>query len=228
MHGQIYDYVRWPGDRQASGDRVSKRRHGVICTIAHGPHRQLLDVTRRRSSTMRTDTATTCGSSRTARRRPGRSPGRRSRSSTRSCTSTGSCAGSTADAVVVDGAPDIGHEIGGARFLHLVEHRVGGERRPNAGVMLLRGGRLASRFLERLWAQHQFVHHRWWESAAIAHLLGIGSGRRCGRPALRPGVPSSASSIDRGTASRRSRTAASHRALPGIAPERAPDRPPRP
>jgi hypothetical protein len=94
-----------------------------------------------------------------------------------------------ADAVVLDTAPDVSGEVDRARFLHLVEHRVDGERRPNAGVMVLRGGRLASRFLERVWDQHQLVHHKWWESAAVAHLLGyrVGASMRLARPsAWRP------------------------------------------
>jgi hypothetical protein len=86
-----------------------------------------------------------------------------------------------ADAIVLDEAPDISDEVQGARFLHLVEHRVDGERRPNTGVMVLRGGRLASRFLERVWDQRQFVHHQWWENAAVAHLLGYRVG-----PSMRP------------------------------------------
>jgi hypothetical protein len=94
-----------------------------------------------------------------------------------------------ADAVVLDTAPDVRREVDRARFLHLVEHRVDGERRPNAGVMVLHGGRLASRFLERVWDQHQLVHHKWWESAAVAHLLGyrVGASMRPARPsAWRP------------------------------------------
>jgi hypothetical protein len=92
-----------------------------------------------------------------------------------------------ADAIVLDGAPDISNEVDGSgmRILHLVEHRVDGERRPNTGVMVLRGGRLASRFLERVWDQRQFVHHQWWENAAVAHLLGYRIW-----PSTRPARPS--------------------------------------
>ena len=38
--------------------------------------------------------------------------------------------------------------------------------------MLMRGGDQAEAFLDEVWAQSQFVHHKWWENAAVCHVLG--------------------------------------------------------
>ena len=157
----------------------------MICTLAHGPHRELLGVTRPALERYaeRHDYDVRVVESRMAPARP---------VSWEKVALLHSLVDEyqvvcwvDADAVVLDTAPDITHEVDRARFLHLVEHRVDGERRPNAGVMVLRGGRLASRFLERVWEQHQLVHHKWWESAAVAHLLGYRIW-----PSTRPARPS--------------------------------------
>jgi hypothetical protein len=86
-----------------------------------------------------------------------------------------------ADALVTDDAPDIAHSLRADRELHLVEHRTARGRIPNTGVLALRGGAWSSRFLEHVWSQRQFVDDRWWENAAVNHLLGyrrVGSTRR--------------------------------------------------
>jgi hypothetical protein len=90
-----------------------------------------------------------------------------------------------ADAIVLDAAPDFTAALRPRRFLHMVEHRLANGRVPNAGVLALRGGPLTVRFLDRVWAQRQFVNDRWWENAAILHLLGYRE-----RDGLRPYVPS--------------------------------------
>jgi hypothetical protein len=95
------------------------------------------------------------------------------------------------DALVLDGAPDIAAALAPGRFLHLVEHRTPQGRVPNTGVVALRGGRRATWFLERVWAQHRFVHDRWWENAAVNHLLGyrdVGGLRRAVPSAWRAGT----------------------------------------
>ncbi len=76
------------------------------------------------------------------------------------------------DALVLDGAPDVAEALQTDRFLHLVEHRSAHGRIPNTGVLALRGGDRATRFLDCVWAQRRFVEHRWWENAAVNHLLG--------------------------------------------------------
>ena len=50
---------------------------------------------------------------------------------------------------------------------------------------VLRGGPVSVRFLDRVWAQRRFVNDKWWENAAILHLLGYRD-----RDGLRPAVPS--------------------------------------
>jgi hypothetical protein len=77
-----------------------------------------------------------------------------------------------ADALVLDRAPDIEASLRPRRFLHLVEHRIDHHRVPNAGVIAMRGGRTSAAFLDRIWSARRFVHDKWWENAAILHLLG--------------------------------------------------------
>jgi len=76
------------------------------------------------------------------------------------------------DLMIVDGRADIAAELGDEHLLCLVEHELGDGRMPNSGVMVLRGGERAAAFLDEVWAQEQFSEHRWWENAAICHLLG--------------------------------------------------------
>jgi hypothetical protein len=90
-----------------------------------------------------------------------------------------------ADALVLDAAPDIEDALRPRKFLHLVEHRVDGARVPNAGVIALRGGQLSARFLDHVWRQRRFIADKWWENAAILHLLGYRD-----FDGLRPVVPS--------------------------------------
>jgi hypothetical protein len=45
----------------------------------------------------------------------------------------------------------------------------------NAGVLLMRNTPAAADFLRRVYAQVQFVHHIWWEQAAMMHLLNTGA-----------------------------------------------------
>jgi galactosyl transferase GMA12/MNN10 family len=79
-----------------------------------------------------------------------------------------------ADAVIVDDSRDLASELRFGRELYLVEHRhePSGEVTANTGVLLLRGGRWAERFLAAVWAQEDLVEHRWWENAAVMRLLG--------------------------------------------------------
>lgn len=77
-----------------------------------------------------------------------------------------------ADAVIVDPAADIASALQPGKVLHLVEHVVRGEPRPNTGVMVLRGGEEAIRFLDEVWALEHHIDHPWWENAAVCELLG--------------------------------------------------------
>ena len=90
------------------------------------------------------------------------------------------------DALVVDNAPDVSAALDPGRFLHLVEHRTDRGRIPNTGVLALQGGERSRQFLDHVWRQRQFVHDRWWENAAVNHLLGY----RDVRGGVRPLAPS--------------------------------------
>ncbi len=75
-----------------------------------------------------------------------------------------------ADAVIVDGRDDIAAELEPDRFLGLVRH--GEQQVPNTGVMVWRAGELATELLDRTWSATRFVHHPWWENAALLDALG--------------------------------------------------------
>lgn len=77
-----------------------------------------------------------------------------------------------ADAVVVDTQRDIAAELREGDLLGLVERRIGLDRLPNAGVMVLRGGGPTCELLDRVWAAERLVDHPWWENAALVDLLG--------------------------------------------------------
>jgi hypothetical protein len=75
-----------------------------------------------------------------------------------------------ADAVIVDGSRDIADELEPGATLALVRH---GERQvPNTGVMLWRAGDVARDLLDRTWNATRFIHHPWWENAALLDVLG--------------------------------------------------------
>lgn len=76
-----------------------------------------------------------------------------------------------ADAMIVDDSVDVTTPLDG-RSLGMVAHEIDGQRIPNFGVWVARGDRPTRRFLEQVWAQTQYVEHRWWENAAVLHLLG--------------------------------------------------------
>jgi hypothetical protein len=69
---------------------------------------------------------------------------------------------------------DLASELRFGRQLYLVEHShpPTGEVTANAGVLMLRAGRWAERFLAAVWAQADLIEHRWWDNAAVMRLLG--------------------------------------------------------
>jgi hypothetical protein len=77
-----------------------------------------------------------------------------------------------ADLVIVDARVDLASELTEGRFLYLVEHSHNGWHMPNTGVMLLRSGTDAAKFLDDVWALDRYTHHQWWENAAVCELLG--------------------------------------------------------
>lgn len=77
-----------------------------------------------------------------------------------------------ADALVLDGAPSLADQLAPARFFGLVEHTIRGARVPNTGVLAIRSGYRARMFLDSVWKRTEFVHHRWWDNAAVLATLG--------------------------------------------------------
>lgn len=75
-----------------------------------------------------------------------------------------------ADAVIVDPTDDIARP--GRAPIDLVSHRVDGADVPNAGVMVVRRSPAAVRLIERVWERTEYLHHRWWENAALIAAIG--------------------------------------------------------
>lgn len=86
-----------------------------------------------------------------------------------------------ADAVVVDMEPDIRDEVRDGKDLFLVKHVLTVHPMPgmvvtldvpNTGIMLLRNSDWTDAILHQLWDYEEYVSHRWWENAALIHLMG--------------------------------------------------------
>jgi hypothetical protein len=80
-----------------------------------------------------------------------------------------------ADAIFVDISKDIAELVRPDKDLYLVEHVYAENpewRSANTGVFLVRSTPWARDFLERVWAAEEYVHHPWWENAAVLDLLG--------------------------------------------------------
>ena len=80
-----------------------------------------------------------------------------------------------ADAIVVDPSEDLHAWLPRDHFLALAlqkSRRRGQPPVPNAGVLGMRGGPLAERFLDEAWRQEDLIDHAWWEQAAMLRLLG--------------------------------------------------------
>ena len=79
-----------------------------------------------------------------------------------------------ADAAIVDGSVDVLDSLDPGSLMALVAHNTneGDDPIPNAGVWLLRRDWKTQRFLARVWRSTGYLHHKWWENAAILELLG--------------------------------------------------------
>ena len=73
-----------------------------------------------------------------------------------------------ADVVVIDGDDDLDAPAG--CWQAMVEHLTADGAVPNTGVWLIRRPMLP--ILEEMWAMTRYVHHGWWEQAAMLDLLG--------------------------------------------------------
>jgi len=85
------------------------------------------------------------------------------------------------DAVIVRPEADILADIGDGVELALVKHSLSVQPMPgmmvtlevpNTGVMLLRNSPWTRALLSRAWALSQYTNHKWWENAALIHLMG--------------------------------------------------------
>lgn len=79
-----------------------------------------------------------------------------------------------ADAAVADESVDVVDVVEPGALMALVAHRTseGDDPIPNAGVWLLRRHRRTQQFLARVWNSAGYIHHKWWENAAVLQLLG--------------------------------------------------------
>jgi Methyltransferase domain/galactosyl transferase GMA12/MNN10 family/Glycosyl transferase family 2 len=77
-----------------------------------------------------------------------------------------------ADAIFVDASRDIAEELEPGRFLYFAQHRFGGMDAANTGVLVLRACPEADAFLAGAWERTEYIHHPYWEQAAMLALLG--------------------------------------------------------
>jgi len=79
-----------------------------------------------------------------------------------------------ADTVVVDDRWDIADELDPDDLIGMVAHTTpeGEDPIPNCGVWFLRRDPAVLRLLDDVWASERHVHHKWWENAAVLESLG--------------------------------------------------------
>lgn len=80
-----------------------------------------------------------------------------------------------ADSVFARLDADILAEIRPDKDLYLVEHAhpsFPSSHVPNTGVMLVRNSDWSRELFRRLWGMTEYLHHPWWENAALIDLLG--------------------------------------------------------
>ncbi|MBD2860886.1 glycosyltransferase family protein [Paenibacillus oceani] len=78
-----------------------------------------------------------------------------------------------ADAIICDPGKDIREALDPDRTIHLVAHkRSRGRLIPNTGVWVCRRADSTLELLEKVWEHAAYIHHRWWEQAALMDLIG--------------------------------------------------------
>ena len=87
-----------------------------------------------------------------------------------------------ADALVVDPSRSVRDVIEPGKDFYLVRHDDGRRRSPNAGIMLLRNTPWMTNVLQQIWDMEEYTEHKWWETAAITHLLSPESFAEAGIP----------------------------------------------
>jgi galactosyl transferase GMA12/MNN10 family len=151
---------------------VTTRMRKVVCTIATGRHRELLDVTRPALDAYadRHGYDVVVLDRAVAAHRPaswGKIPLLHDLAARYDVAFW-----IDSDAVIVDDTVDVADELSPRAFLHLVEHTTTSGRVPNCGVLAVRGGARTRAFLERVWQKAEYAQHEWWENAAVLDLLG--------------------------------------------------------
>ncbi len=77
-----------------------------------------------------------------------------------------------ADAAIVDPTDDIADALEDRDAMALVAHEYDGQIVPNCGLWVLRRDRAVRRILEKVWTHTEYLHHEWWENAALLVELG--------------------------------------------------------
>jgi len=80
-----------------------------------------------------------------------------------------------ADAIFVDFTRSIESVIEAGKNLYLVKHKIDTNDVPNSGVFLIRNTVWSHAFLDAIWEKREYIHHKWWENAAIIDILGYHS-----------------------------------------------------
>jgi hypothetical protein len=73
-----------------------------------------------------------------------------------------------ADAIIVDPKRNICDVLNPKYSMHLVYHDKG----PGTGVWICRRSPHTFKLLDAVWNHKEFIHHPWWEQAALMDLLG--------------------------------------------------------
>jgi hypothetical protein len=77
------------------------------------------------------------------------------------------------DAVIVDASKDLLDELPREAMLGVVAHKTPeGDSIPNMGIFAVRANEKAQSFFDQVWRRTEFIHHKWWENAAVLALLG--------------------------------------------------------
>lgn len=74
------------------------------------------------------------------------------------------------DVIVHQDAPDVAVSVPNASWHAVTLHRTREGSVPSCGVWLLRRPMMV--VLERMWRMVEYLHHPWWEQAALQHMLG--------------------------------------------------------
>ena len=79
-----------------------------------------------------------------------------------------------ADALFMDFTQDVRSLLKPGKDLYLVQHHETGESGPvpNTGFMIIRNSEWSRWLFHSIWQLDKYVHHKWWENAALIDLLG--------------------------------------------------------